>query len=366
MKLNLQDRILRSHRARLFNLRAVIPLVPLLVGSIVALSAQAIAQAETIPDRFLVAPEVLPTPAPPPNSLQRVDSPPELLARRTRRRRKPTTRHRRVQCDDRCDYQSYQSYVVYIPRYSNQLLEQVQYRVPQARKMHYGRRDVVQVGAYRDLWQAERTRARLQEDGFLAEIGTIRTRRNSLFSVIVSNPDLLELVRKEARHATFAWDRRISQNVILAGQYNNAATAQALVEELRERGVLAEVVADVSVLDTDLFTNDDASIEILGNNYQSQNPLQLVANNNETPANSLPNKYFGIMIAGTENELPSIEAQIRRLAPRLGTERGVYQIDNYREPFVMVGPFTDRKTAERWERYLQDFGIINAQIFYEN
>lgn len=364
MKLNLQDRILRSYGARLFNLKAVTPLAPLLVGSILALSAQAIAQAETVPDRFLVAQGVLQTPAPPPTSLQQADSP-ELLAQR-RNRRKPATRHRRVECDYRCDYDSYQSYVVYIPRYSNQLLEQVQNRAPQARKMHYGRRDVVQIGAYRDFWLAERTRARLREEGFLAEIGTIRTRRNSLFSVIVSNPDLLEIVRKETPDATFAWDRRISQNVILAGQYNNAGTAQALVEELRERGVLAEVVADVSVLDADLFTNDDSSIEILGDDYQSRNPLQLVANNNETRANSLPNNYFGIMIAGTENELPLIEAQVRRLAPRLGTERGVYQIDNYREPFVMVGPFTDRKTAERWERYLQDFGIINAQVFSEN
>lgn len=359
MKLNIQDRILRSHYARLFNLKAVVPLAPLLLGSMVALSAQAIAQAETIPNHFLVTQGVLPTPAPPPTNLQQVDAP-ELLAQ-TRRRRKPTTRHRRVECVDRCDYQSY---VVYIPRYSNQLLEQVQYREPQARKMHYGRKDVVQVGAYRDFWLAERTRVRLRQEGFLAEIGTIRTRRNSLFSVIVSNPDLLELVRKEVRDATFAWDRRISQNVILAGQYNNASTAQALVEELREQGIFAEVVADVSVLDTNLFTNDDSSIEILGDNYQ--NPLQLVANNNETRANSLPNNYYGIMISGTDGELPLIEAQIRRLAPRLGTERGVYQIDNYREPFVMVGPFTDRKTAERWERYLQDFGIINAQVFSEN
>ena len=69
------------------------------------------------------------------------------------------------------------------------------------------------------------------------------------------------------------------------------------------------------------------------------------------------------MIPCSQDELPSLQAQVSRMAPGLGIERGIYQIENANEPFLMLGPFMDQETARRWQRYLQDFGMINAQVF---
>ncbi|MFB2923664.1 MULTISPECIES: hypothetical protein [Aerosakkonema] len=369
MKLNLRDRNRHLHKARLLNTAVVTPLAPLLIGGIaLALAPQTMAGAEAIPNDILVAQGLLQTPAPPPPTptLQQNNSP-ELLAQRrnsSRNRNRNTNRNRkrRVQCESRqCDYQSY---VVYIPRYNDSLLEQVQSIVPEATKMRYGSRDVIQVGAYSEEGEAEDTRTYLREQGFSAEMGSILTRRTSQFSVIVSNRYLLDIVQEEASNATLGVDKRSGQKVIVAGQYSSASRAQELVNELRERGILAEIVGDVSVLDTTEFTNDASTIEVTGDNYQTQSRVQLVANNNQSRSNSLASNYYGVMISCRETDLDLIEAQVRRMAPSLATERGIYQIENANEPFVMVGPFADRKTAERWQRYLKDFGLSNAQVFY--
>ncbi|MCL1464582.1 hypothetical protein LAY41_09085 [Argonema galeatum A003/A1] len=351
---------------KLFNMAPVAPLASLLIGSMaLALVPQTIVQAELTTNNLSVAQRLLETPLPPPPRLQQTDSP-QLLARRRRPSRTRTNRRWRSNCQrQRCNCEAtpcdYQSYVVYIPRYSDRLLEQVQNIYSEARKMHYGRKDVIQVGSYGEQWVAEDTRARLRQEGFSTEIGTILTRRTSQFSVIVNNPSLLDMVQREVFNATLGIDTRTQQKVIVAGQYRSAARAQELVSELQKRGILAEIVGDVSVLDTTEFSNDNSTIEVLGDNYQSN---LLFANNVVTRSNSFADNYYGIMIPGSEAELTTIEAHVRRMAPGLGMERGVYQIENAKEPFVMVGPFADRETAERWGRYLQDFGMTNAQVFH--
>ncbi|GEM_PF-5081604 len=348
---------------KLFNMAAV---TPLLIGTMaLALVPQTIVQAEPTPNNLSVAERLLQTPLPPPSRLQQTDST-QLLARRRRNNRRRSTQRRPSNCQrQRCNCEArgcdYESYVVYIPRYSDRLLEQVQSMEPEARKMHYGKKDVIQVGSYGEQWVAEDTRTRLRQEGFSTEIGTILTRRTSQFSVIVNNPSLLEMVQREAFNATFGIDRRTQQTVIVAGQYRSAARAQELVSELQKRGILAEIVGDVSVLDTTEFSNDNSTIEVLGDNYQRN---FLLANNVVTRSNSFADNYYGIMIPGSEAELTTIEAHVRRMAPGLGMERGVYQIENAKERFVMVGPFADRETAERWGRYLQDFGMTNAQVFH--
>lgn len=343
-------------------------IVPVLVGGMaLALVPQTIARSEAVSDRALVAQRVLQTPIPPPPRVRQSDRS-QLQAQRRRRNSNRTRNRRNIRhntridrfyCQRQCDYQSY---VVYIPRYSDRLLQQVQDFEPNARKMHYGRKDVIQVGAYAEEWLADDIRRSLQGRGFSAEIGTILTRRTSQFSVIVNNPDLLDIIRRDVYNATYGLDRRTQQRVVVVGQYSSVSKAQELVGELQKRGILAEIVGDVSVLDTTDFTNDASTIERFGNGYLSRSATQLLANNNGSRSNVTGN-YYGIMISSTQAELSSLEAQIRRMVPDLGMERGVYQIANSNEPFVMVGPFAERETAERWERYLKDFGVSNAQVY---
>ena len=387
MKLNQPNQIRRLANMRLLNQAAVAPL--LIGGMILAMVPQTIVQAKPTPDPFLVAGggfEQLPSPPP---RLQQNDY---QLAQRRRRSTRNTRTWRRDyerRFDRRFDAQSY---VVYIPRYSDQLLEQVQDVAANANPMSYGKRRVIQVGVYGNRQTAENWKTRLSRRGFDAQIGTIRTLQNKpQFFVIVENDSLLPMVQRVERDARIGYDNR-GNPFILAGEFNDLRNAQRLVYQLQSMGILAQVRSYVSTWDTGEFPDRDFyavsdsnltpsqlvannrardTVPVIDNrsNYSVQVPnnrsnysVQVAANRVNSSDSSTDN-YYGIMIPCSQDELPSLQAQVRRMAPGLGIERGIYQIENANEPFLMLGPFMDQETARRWQRYLQDFGMINAQVF---
>lgn len=320
MKLNLQNRIdkspkrrnSRSRRVKLFDILAFARLTPLLIGAVVVtLVPQAIVKAETTAS-FLVA-----------------DKGVEKLPR-SRSVLSPAPKR-----------QNADGYLVYINRYDPALLELVQQVEPEAMAVRYKRREVIQVGLY-DESRAKRRVNALRQQGILAEMAYVEnTNIRPQFIVFVLNDDplLLDLVQREAPDA-FA-SRYKGRDIIQAGIFDDEVRAARLAKRLRERSIAAEIASVNTRPNPFAFFDNDAPVEVLGGNY------------------------YSVLIPGNEDDLSLIETQVRRLAPNLNTRRGVYQRRNDPNgPYVVVGPFQNRDTAENWSQYLQDFGLEDARVYY--
>ena len=320
MKLNPQNRIDkfatgqkgRSRRVRLCDILALARLSPLVIGVlVVTLVPQTIVKAETAAS-FLVADKGV--------------------------KKLPLSNWAPSQAPKREDTDGY---LVYINRYDPDLLELVQQVEPEAMAVRYKRREVIQVGLY-DESRARRRVNALRQKGILAEIAYVEyTNIRSQFMVFVVNDDplLLDLVLQEAPDAFLS--RYRGRDIIQAGIFDDEVRAARLVRRLREQSIAAEIANFNGRPNAFSFVNNDEPVEVLAGNY------------------------YSVLIPGDEDELPLIENQVRRLAPKLSTRRGVYQRRNDPNgPYVLVGPFQDRNTAENWSQYLQDFGLEDARVYY--
>lgn len=320
MKLNPQNRIDkfptglngRSRRVRWCDILAFARLSPLLLGAmLVTLVPQAIVKAETSKS-YLVADKGL-------EKLPRSHSAPSPAAKR----------------------QDVDGYLVYINRYDPDLLELVQQVEPEAMAVRYKRREVIQVGLYNESKARQRV-DRLRRQGILAEMAYVEnTNIRPQFIVYVVNDDplLLDLVQQEAPDAFPS--RYKGRDIIQAGIFDDEVRAARLARRLREQSIAAEIAT----------INGRPNFFSFGDN---NDPVEVVAGN-----------YYSVLIPGDRDELSSIENQVRRLAPKLSMRRGVYQRRNDPNgPYVMVGPFQDRNTAENWSQYLQDFGLEDARVYY--
>lgn len=320
MELNLQNRIDESPKARKdrsrsvrwFDILAFARLSPLLLGAmVVTLVPQAIVKAETN-QSYLVADKGL-------ENLNRSSSAPSQAGKR----------------------QDVNGYLVYINRYDPDLLELVQQVEPEAMAVRYKRRDVIQVGLYNESKARQRV-DRLRRQGILAEMAyveNINIRPQFIVYVVNYDPLLLDLVQQEAPDAFRS--RYKGREIIQAGIFDDEVRAARLARRLREQSI-------------------DAKIDTINGR---PNPFSLAEN--DEPVEVLAGNYYSVLIPGNEDELSSIETQVRRLAPKLSMRRGVYQRRNDPNgPYVMVGPFQDRNTAENWSQYLQDFGLEDARVYY--
>lgn len=96
---------------------------------------------------------------------------------------------------------------------------------------------------------------------------------------------------------------------------------------------------------------------------QLSNPIPSQEEERSAPPPRNPRYYF-IVIPGTSSELPAISNQIVRLGSGLDIASMVQTNDTPRGPHVQVGPFVDRKSANRWTDYFRDFGL-NARVYYQ-
>ncbi|HYW21541.1 MAG TPA: hypothetical protein VE956_20010 [Nodularia sp. (in: cyanobacteria)] len=82
------------------------------------------------------------------------------------------------------------------------------------------------------------------------------------------------------------------------------------------------------------------------------------------PTPTLPNQrkesYYAV-IPGDVRELPFIADNIRQ---RSGQYNVVLERQQPRGSHVAVGPFTSRKDAELWNKYLRELGYGNARVYY--
>ncbi|NEQ28916.1 MAG: hypothetical protein F6K28_60215 [Microcoleus sp. SIO2G3] len=79
------------------------------------------------------------------------------------------------------------------------------------------------------------------------------------------------------------------------------------------------------------------------------------------PDRSSGRSYY-VVIPGQSEDISAISNQVMRLGEGLGIAQQVTQGSSPRGAHVQVGPFADRGTASRWNRYFRDFGM-DARIY---
>ncbi len=147
-----------------------------------------------------------------------------------------------------------------------------------------------------------------------------------------NSPLMLEQVKRVEPEA-FRKEYR-GRTVIQVGQFIDQSNARRRAEALRDQGIRAEV-AQVS-------PGSSGS-----------------GSGNSTSAN--PKAYYVVVPAGS-GELAAVQAQVRRLAGELRVS--VIPRDKPRGNHIAVGPFTNWSAANSWNRYIKDFGITNARVYY--
>ncbi|MGB3535472.1 MAG: peptidoglycan-binding domain-containing protein [Microcoleaceae cyanobacterium] len=70
--------------------------------------------------------------------------------------------------------------------------------------------------------------------------------------------------------------------------------------------------------------------------------------------------YF-VVISVPPEDLAKVAEQVILLG---APETGVYQRNHPHDPKVAVGPFFNEEVAKRWQHYLRDFGLSQAQVYY--
>lgn len=77
-----------------------------------------------------------------------------------------------------------------------------------------------------------------------------------------------------------------------------------------------------------------------------------------------PERAYYIVIPADDSELPDISEQVIRLAYGFRMSRMVTERDSRLGSHVLVGPFSGRGAAERWNDYFRDFGM-NSRVYFE-
>ena len=143
-----------------------------------------------------------------------------------------------------------------------------------------------------------------------------------------NSPLMLEQVKRVEPEA-FRKEYR-GRTVIQVGQFIDQSNARRRAEALQNQGIRAEVA------------------QVSGSGSGSS-----------AAANS--QGYYVVVPAGNR-ELAAIQAQVRRLAGDLRVN--VIPREKPRGQHIAVGPFTNWDAASSWNRYVKDFGITNARVYY--
>lgn len=235
-------------------------------------------------------------------------------------------------------------YLVFVNRYSPNLLEIIRQVERSATRVRYKGRDVIQLGIYRRRSTAENQINRLERRGIIADLATVdvrRTARQFFVYVLHNDPLLFEEILAIAPEAFPV--RYKGRNVIQVGIYNDEYRAVRLVRQLRDRRIIARI---------DLIEFEES--------WARFEPV-----NEATPVRFNEDRsHYTVVIPCREEEIPFVEAQVRQMVPDLGIKRGVYVRNGQEGPYVLVGPFRDKETAEKWNRYLHDFGLEDARVNY--
>jgi len=166
------------------------------------------------------------------------------------------------------------------------------------------------------------------------------------------------------------------QQVIQAGVFGEEWTASQQVQALAAQGITAQVVAvsgGVAPVQTIYPTYPNAAqasldslppappVEVPFGQYPALEPQPAPAYDYGTSDRS---RGYYVLIPGSSGSLARVSEQVRLLSEGFPVAGRVQERDRPHGPHVLVGPFSGRSAAERWNRYFRDFGL-NARVHYE-
>lgn len=159
---------------------------------------------------------------------------------------------------------------------------------------------------------------------------TVRTLPSETYLVYVNgnSPLMLDQVRRVEPEA-FRKEYR-GRTVIQVGQFIDQSNARRRAEALQNQGIRAEIAQ--------------------------------VSGSGSGSSGSASSKGYYVVVPAGRSELKAIQAQVKRLAGDLRVS--VIERDRPRGHHVAVGPFTNWDAANSWNRYVKDFGITNARVYY--
>lgn len=269
-----------------------------------------------------------------------------------------------------------QFYRVYVPTYSDELLQIVQQEVTSSayRAVYRGRQVIIVT--QNDLGRARRAVRDLQRRGITAQMEAVRSDRFSPNSGNILPEDNRYIVyvligRRQNRYALldrvqfFDPDARVQRlgrrTVILVRELDNRNDAQRLVNDLQSNGLSGRIY--VRPIESEFSSNQNrfAGVEVepeIPNNVDRFT----TAETQETVVTTAPETSYKLVIPINQDELAAIEAQVRQMAIDLGQANDILIEANTERSELIIGPFNNLRTAQQWEGYLQDYGVMNALI----
>ncbi|MBD2041658.1 hypothetical protein [Microcoleus sp. FACHB-672] len=215
-------------------------------------------------------------------------------------------------------------YLVYVKGESDQMLEQVRRVAPEAYIDQFKGRKVINAGTFYDRELAKRREQEIESLYIRAEVARIEGRYNPSRAAGYSTGSSRIGGRYSPSTATYS-----TNSSRIGGRYNpSTATYSTNLSRIggRYNPSTATYSTRPSVVSRGITDND----------------------------------YF-VVIPASAQDLTAIAEQVRLLG---APAEGVEDRDQPRGYHIAVGPFSDRSTAERWNRYLTDLGLGNARVYY--
>ncbi|MBD2089642.1 hypothetical protein H6F67_07220 [Microcoleus sp. FACHB-1515] len=204
-------------------------------------------------------------------------------------------------------------------------------------------------------------------------------RPSSAYMVYVEGDSPLLLAQVRRVESSAFVDDRDGEQVIQAGVFGEENRAQQQILALQQQGIEAQMrrITRSAPPTIDRGVSEQYRPEAVATNglppdllpevvvpqqVEFGQPLAPIA-----PASSavaVRSSSYYVVVPGRRSNLPDIANLVTLLGGGLNvSEEEVQELGSPRGPHVLVGPFVDRRTASRWNRYFRDFGL-DARVYY--
>lgn len=203
-----------------------------------------------------------------------------------------------------------------------------------------------------------------------------------MYAVVVNgdSPLLLDQVRK-IESGAFVQDYE-GRSVIQAGLFQDPDRANQQVSALEAQGIGAEIVpveravaSSTIAAQPDSFTSPEllpaapvAREVTFGQDptFPTTSPFADELTLAQTPlAPELPDRAYYVVVPGRSMALRDISLRITQLTGGLDVEeQNIQERESPLGPHVIVGPFVSRSAAFRWNRYFRAFGLPDSRVYF--
>lgn len=277
-------------------------------------------------------------------------------------------------------------YLVYIYGDSPLLLNAIQRMAPGATLQRYGNENIINVGVFANEAEARRQIRVLEEQGFLVQLETLSAdalasllqppQIPSVTSTLASpgrSPQLPIPARGSALPPASQFGAPLSNYVVYVDNFNPQflARVQQVVPDAFRRNLGAREVIQVGAFGDEFNARQWVRLlaaEGIRAQVGTTDGSNVAFGNTNTPllpnqpiAPPMTSQAYYVVIPGGRDRLESLSDRLNQVV------RGEVPVQQRSGPLgshMAVGPFSDRRDAERWNRTLQAAGINNTRVFY--